>query len=86
MQEAVKEEAKQPTAVPNKQEDDGTLEQEVDYDDVEQAPVDLFLFLFLFPYLYLYLSVEEEGVQPAAVPNEQEDDDNEEQVVEGSSF
>ena len=84
MQEAVEEEAKQPTAVPNEQEDDGTLEQEVDYDDVEQVLVDLFLFLFLFlfPYLYLYLSVEEEGVQPAAVPNEQEDDDNEEQVVE----
>jgi hypothetical protein len=82
MQEAAEEEAKHPTAVPNEQEDDGTLEQEVDYDDVEQVLVDLFLFLFLFPYLYLYFSVEEEGVQPAAVPNEQEDDDNEEQVVE----
>ena len=53
------------------------MEQQVDH--AEQV---LTLFLFLCLFLYLYHAVEEKGVQPAAVPNEEEDVDTEEQVVE----
>ena len=53
-----------------------TLEQQVD--DAEQM---LCLFLFLCPFLYLYHAVGEEEVQPAAVPNEEEDVDTGGQVA-----
>ena len=53
------------------------MEQQVDH--AEQV---LTLFLFLCLYLYLYHAVEEEGVQPAVVPNEEEDVDTGGQVVE----
>ena len=84
------EEAKQPIAVPNEEEGDCTQEGEeewvyqgeamhaIDDGTLEQGVVDLCLF---FPFLYL--AVEEEEVQPAAEPNEQEDDDTGEQEEPG---
>ena len=62
------EEAKQPIAVPNEEASDS--KQEV---DPEQVQDDLCLCLYLCLYLFLYLVVEEEEVQPTAVPDVQED-------------
>ena len=76
---SVEEEAKQPIAVPNEQEDDCTLvEQQVEH--VVQVLLSLSLSLSLS--LFLFLVVGEGEVQPAAEPNEQEGDDTVEQVQE----
>ena len=77
--QAVEEEAKQPIAVPNEQEDGCTLEHQQQVDHAEQV-LCLCLFLFLFLFLCLYPAVGEVEVQPAAVPNELEDDNTEQGV------
>ena len=78
MEGLYQEDAKQPIAVPDEEEGDYTLKQQV-VDQVEQV---LCPFPFLCLFLYLYPAVGEEEVQPAAEPNEEEGDDTEEQEQE----